>query len=46
MMFTNEFFVVGNTAPNDDLVQLIDSFTGEAESVCNNHFIGHSLGVN
>ncbi|WP_336962163.1 hypothetical protein [Chryseobacterium contaminans] len=30
MMYTNEFFVVGNTAPNDDLVQLIDSFTGES----------------
>lgn len=29
MMYTNEFFAVGNTAPNDDLVQLIDSFTGE-----------------
>ncbi|AZA78593.1 hypothetical protein EG347_14295 [Chryseobacterium sp. G0186] len=28
-MYTNEFFAVGNTAPNDDLVQLIDSFTGE-----------------
>ncbi|WP_123909531.1 hypothetical protein [Chryseobacterium sp. G0162] len=29
MMYTNEFFAVGNTALNDDLVQLIDSFTGE-----------------
>ncbi|MEJ5103441.1 hypothetical protein [Chryseobacterium sp. MYb328] len=29
MMYTNEFFAVGNTAPNDDLVQLIDSFTNE-----------------
>ncbi|MGU3374564.1 hypothetical protein [Chryseobacterium sp. M5A1_1a] len=29
MMYTNEFFAVGNTAPNDALVQLIDSFTGE-----------------
>ncbi|AZB09400.1 hypothetical protein EG344_11490 [Chryseobacterium sp. G0162] len=28
-MYTNEFFAVGNTALNDDLVQLIDSFTGE-----------------
>ncbi|AZB34689.1 hypothetical protein [Chryseobacterium bernardetii] len=28
-MYTNEFFSVGNPAPNDDLVQLIDSFTGE-----------------
>jgi hypothetical protein len=30
MMYTNEFFAVGNAAPNDNLVQLIDSFTGES----------------
>ncbi|MBL3549679.1 hypothetical protein [Chryseobacterium sp. KMC2] len=30
MMYTNDFFAVGNSAPNDNLVQLIDSFTGES----------------
>lgn len=29
MMYTNEFFAVGNTAPNDALIQLVDSYTGE-----------------
>ncbi|MBV8327090.1 hypothetical protein [Chryseobacterium sp.] len=29
MRYTNEFFVFGNTTPNDEFVRLIDSFTKE-----------------
>ncbi|WP_123838370.1 hypothetical protein [Chryseobacterium oncorhynchi] len=48
MMYTNEFFAVGNTAPNDDLVQLIDSFTGENVNFrkVNTWIDGQTLGVN
>ena len=48
MMYTNEFFAVGNTAPNDDLVQLIDSFTGENVNFrkVSTWIDGQALGVN
>ncbi|MFP3832541.1 hypothetical protein [Chryseobacterium sp. SIMBA_028] len=47
-MYTNEFFAVGNTAPNDDLIQLIDSFTKENVNFkkVTTWIDGQALGVN